>query len=292
MEKLPKQKEATKALFKNNISDAGRLQIILKNSIVIHRNSLTPPIVNFLKDQLNFFNADYAIKKKAGRSTWKTERYFKLIDETENTIEISKGFIGQLIRYCKQQHIDYEFLDQRKQLNNVGFLSSIQLLKHQYHPVEIASKKDFGIIVAPPGSGKTIVGLKIIEQKKQPTLIITHRKQIAEQWIDRIETFFGIPKREIGKIGQGKMKIGKHITVALIQTLAKKLSNENDTKKLAFSFGTIIIDECHHIPAKSFREVIHQLAPYYQYGLTATPFRRNNDEKLLFVYFPLKNHRL
>ncbi|WP_211344263.1 DEAD/DEAH box helicase [Flavivirga rizhaonensis] len=284
LEKLPKQKEVTKALFKNNISDAGKLQIILKNSIVIHRNSLTSPIVNFLKDQLNFFNADYAIKKKAGRSTWKTERYFKLIDETENTIEIPKGFIGQLIRYCKQQHIDYEFLDQRKQLNNVGFLSSIQLLKHQYHPVEIASKKDFGIIVAPPGSGKTIVGLKIIEQKKQPALIITHRKQIAEQWIDRIETFFGIPKREIGKIGQGKMKIGKHITVALIQTLAKKLSNENDTKKLAFSFGTIIIDECHHIPAKSFREVIHQLAPYYQYGLTATPFRRNNDEKLLFVY--------
>ncbi len=155
-------------------------------------------------------------------------------------------------------------------------------MKHQYRPIEITSKKDFGIIVAPPGSGKTIIGLKIIEQKEQPTLIITHRKQIAEQWISRIETFFGIPKREIGKIGQGKMKIGKHVTVTLIQSLSKKLANPNE--KLTSAFGTIIIDECHHIPAKSFREVIHKLSPYYQYGLTATPFRKNSDEKLLFVY--------
>ena len=155
-------------------------------------------------------------------------------------------------------------------------------MKHQFRPIEIASKKDFGIIVAPPGFGKTIVGLKIIEQKKQPSLIITHRKQIAEQWVSRIETFFGIPKREIGKIGQGKMKIGKHITVALIQSLSKKLANPDE--KLTSSFGTIIIDECHHIPAKSFRKVIHNLSPYYQYGLTATPFRKNSDEKLLFVY--------
>jgi superfamily II DNA or RNA helicase len=124
-----------------------------------------------------------------------------------------------LVRFCKQLHIDYEFIDQRKQLNKVGFSSTIQLLKHQFHPVETTTKKDFGIIVAPPGSGKTIIGLKIIEHKQQPALILTHRKQIADQWTDRIETIFGIPKKEIGKIGQGKMKIGKQITVALIQPL-------------------------------------------------------------------------
>ena len=284
LQALSNQKEEARVLFKNSNSSSGRLHIILKSSVIINRSGLIPPIVDFLKEHLNFFNADYAIKKNTGRSTWKTERYFKLIDETENTIEIPRGFIGNLVRFCKQQHIDYEFIDQRKQLNKVGFSSTIQLLKHQFHPVETATKKDFGIIVAPPGSGKTIIGLKIIEHKQQPALILTHRKQIADQWTDRIETFFGIPKREIGKIGQGKMKIGKQITVALIQTLAKKLSNENDMGKLASAFGTIIIDECHHIPAKSFRKVVHKLSPYYQYGLTATPFRKNNDEKLLFVY--------
>lgn len=278
---LSKQ-ESQNTISENKTSSDGKLQIVLKNSITINRNGLIPMIVNFLKEHLNFFNTDYAIKKKTGRSTWKTERYFKLIEETENTIEIPRGFVGKLIRFCNTQNIDYEFRDQRKKLNNTIFSSSIKLLKHQYRPIEITSKKDFGIIVAPPGSGKTIIGLKIIDQKKQPALIITHRKQIAEQWISRIETFFGIPKREIGKIGQGKMTIGKHVTVALIQSLSKKLASLNE--KLTSAFGTIIIDECHHIPAKSFREVIHKLSPYYQYGLTATPFRKNSDEKLLFVY--------
>lgn len=279
---LSEQKE-DKSFLNENVSKSGKLKIILKNSIILNRNGLTDSIVNYLKENLNFFNANYAIKKKTGRSTWKTERYFKLIKETENYIEIPRGFVGKLIRFCnRQENLNYQFLDQRQKLDKIQFSSSIQLLKHQNRPIEIASKKDFGIIVAPPGSGKTIIGLKIIEQKQQPALIITHRKQIAEQWVSRIETFFGIPKREIGKIGQGKVKIGKEITVALIQTLSKKLSK--DSNKLVSAFGTIIVDECHHIPAKSFREVIHQLSPYYQYGLTATPFRKSNDEKLIFVY--------
>lgn len=70
--------------------------------------------------------------------------------------------------------------------------------------------------------------------------------------------------------------------MTLIQTLVKKL-NENKAE-LKSAFGTILIDECHHVPAKSFRDVVHQLSPYYQYGLTATPLRKNNDEKLLFSY--------
>jgi len=81
-----------------------------------------------------------------------------------------------------------------------------------------------GVIVAPPGSGKTIIGLKIIVDKQQPTLIVVHRKQLMDQWIERIEAFMGIPRQEIGKIGQGKSKIGTHITVATIQGLISRPS--------------------------------------------------------------------
>lgn len=259
-----------------------KLQITLTNCISLNRPSVQPILINFLKEQLNFYNSEFVVKKKMGKSTWKTERYFNLIEEKVNTIEIPSGFIGNLIRFCKQNSITYNFSDLRRKLPEVEFSSSIRLLNHQKEPVLKASKKDFGIIVAPPGAGKTIMGLKIIEQKKQPALIITHRKQIAEQWIARIETFFGIPKREIGRVGQGKMKIGKQITVALIQSLSKKL--DESAAELKTAFGIILIDECHHIPATSFRKVIHQLTPYYQYGLTATPFRKNNDEKMLFYY--------
>lgn len=264
-------KNANIVAISNAISTSGKLQIILNSTISLNRSGLTPTLVSFLKNELNFYNTDYIVKKKMGRNTWQTERYFKFIEETENNVILPRGFVGKLIRFCIQNTIDYEFIDERKKINTIDISSTIHLLEHQEKALKVTSKKDFGIIVSPPGSGKTIIGLKIIEQKRQPALIIVHRKQIAEQWIERIETFFGIPKRDIGKIGQGKIKVGEKVTVALIQTLAKKL-NTGSSKELISAFGTIIMDECHHIPAKSFREVVNLLNPYYQYGLTATPF--------------------
>jgi superfamily II DNA or RNA helicase len=134
--------------------------------------------------------------------------------------------------------------------------------------------------VSPPGSGKTIIGLEIIAEKRQPALIIVHRKQLFDQWIDRIQSFLKIPKNEIGQIGNQKFTVGNKITVAMIQSLTR--SDEID--KIANSFGTIIVDECHHIPAKSFREAIVNFNSFYLYGLTATPKRKNNDEKLIYLY--------
>jgi superfamily II DNA or RNA helicase len=98
--------------------------------------------------------------------------------------------------------------------------------------------------------------------------------------MDRIQSFLKIPKKEIGQIGNQKFKIGKEITVAMILTLSRNAEIE----KISDSFGTIIVDECHHIPAKSFREAIVNFNSFYLYGLTATPKRKNNDEKLIYVY--------
>ncbi|WP_231367553.1 DEAD/DEAH box helicase [Gillisia sp. JM1] len=149
---------------------------------------------------------------------------------------------------------------------------------HQLGVIETVSKKDYGAIVAPPGSGKTVIGLKIIADKRQPTLIIVHRKQLLEQWTERIEAFLSISKKDIGVIGQGKSKIGKQITVATIQSLPKQIESVQN------QFGTIIVDECHHVPAKTFRNTIEKLQAYYLYGLTATPFRKYSDGKMIFTH--------
>jgi superfamily II DNA or RNA helicase len=103
---------------------------------------------------------------------------------------------------------------------------------------------------------------------------------LFDQWIERIQSFLKIPKHEIGQIGNQKFKIGKEITVAMIQSLTRS----DEISKIANSFGTIIVDECHHIPAKSFREAIVNFNSFYLYGLTATPKRKNNDEKLIYFY--------
>lgn len=110
-----------------------------------------------------------------------------------------------------------------------------------------------------------------------------HRKQLAIQWIERIESFLGIPKKDIGIIGQGKNTIGKQITIAMIQSLDKLLKSA-EVNKYENSFGVIIVDECHHVPADTFRNTITKLHSFYLYGLTATPFRKYNDGKLIFTY--------
>ncbi len=260
-----------------------KLIIRLANDIKINRYAISTTLINFLKEELNFLNTQFLIKKKMGKSAFGTERYFKLVEETESEVIIPRGFIGKIIRFCRENNIEYDFRDERKKLKEVSFLFNAQLREHQQIVIDTIAKKDLGVIVAPPGSGKTIVGLKIIAEKKQPALIITHRKQIADQWMERIETFLGIPKNEIGKIGQGKTKIGKQITVAMIQSLSKELEKP-DVVKLLTAFGTIILDECHHIPAETFRNTISKLQTYYLYGLTATPFRKYNDSKLIFIH--------
>ena len=266
----------------SNHSVNGKLQITLSNNIRLNRSSITLELASFLKEELNFSNSEFFVKKKSGRNTWGTQRFFKCIEETEHAVTVPRGFIGKLLRFCRQQKIEFEFLDLRHKRGAVKFDSTISLRPYQYPAVEAAKQKNFGIISAPPGSGKTLIGLKIIADNQQPSLIIVHRKQLMDQWIERIVTFLQIPKKEIGTIGQGKPKPGKLITVAMIQSLDKflELPENNEFSK---AFGTILIDECHHIPAETFRNTISKLEPYYQYGLTATPFRKGNDEKLIFI---------
>lgn len=271
---------ATKIIPEKALSTQNRIQIVLSNQIVIPRRQLSPDLILFLRDNLNFVNSDYIIKKKLGKNTFGTVTYFRMLEEKDGLVLLPKGFIGKLLRFCNEQKTKYQLIDERKKLTEVNFYFKASLYDYQQEAVDITDKKEMGIIVAPPGSGKTIVGLGIIAHKKQPTLIIVHRKQLFDQWVERIQSFLGIAEAFIGKIAPGQQKIGTHITVAMIQGLAS-IDSANGIFK---SFGMIIIDECHHVPAKTFWQVVQNFSCYYMYGLTATPVRKNNDEKLIFIH--------
>lgn len=269
-----------------NLTDAsqidqytGKLMIKLSNNIQLNRNAIPPKLFSFIKEELNFPNSAFFIKKNSGKNTFGTKRYFRLIEEEGNNVYLPKGFIGKLIRFCRNHQIDHHFRDERRTHKPVLFSFHATLRPYQEECIRAISKKDLGIVVAPPGSGKTVMALKIVADKQQPALIVVHRKQLLLQWIERIEAFLGIAKKDIGKISRRKTIPGKQITVATIQSLAK-----TNLKDLRDSFGLIIVDECHHIPAETYRATISQFNSRYLYGLTATPFRKNNDDKLIFFY--------
>jgi superfamily II DNA or RNA helicase len=265
-------------VVKSHFSDG--LEIVIDNHIWLRKDTLGPTLITFLREKLNFINSDYLIRKNLGRSTFKTERYFKLIGEENGWINIPRGFLFELIQFCKVKRISHQIVDNRQKQKSLTFQSGIRLYPYQEEALEPTQKHDFGVIVAPPGSGKTIMGLELIARKRQPALILVHRKQLFDQWVDRIESFLGIPEKDIGRYSGTVKKPGGKITVGMIQTM----NRSGEEQEIPDTFGTIIVDECHHVPAKTFREVITRVNSYYLYGLTATPMRKNNDEQLIYVF--------
>jgi superfamily II DNA or RNA helicase len=156
-----------------------------------------------------------------GLSTYKIERYFKLIDSRDDGYAIPRGFLGELINFLNEKNIKFVINDERKKCESIKFENNCKLYDYQQEAVKDILSENNGVLVAPPGAGKTIMGIEIISQLKQTALILVHKKQIFSQWLQRIESFMNIPKREIGQICANKKTIGEKITVAMIQTLSK-----------------------------------------------------------------------
>ena len=263
-----------------NMPTGGGLEILVSNQIDLQRFELTPGLIHFLKEELNFLNTEYLTKRRLGKSIYKVRKYFKLINETGDTVSLPRGFLQTLVGFLKENHIAYTVRFDTPHFEQTSYQSQIELTPAQTPIVQIAIESEQGVIVAPSGSGKTIIGLELVARRQLPALILVHRQQLLDQWVERMQTFLGIAKTHIGQYSGTKKKLGKQITVGLLQSLARK----GDLSELKDKFGTIIVDECHHIPAATFREVIAQLNPKYIYGLTATPKRKHNDEKLIYAY--------
>jgi hypothetical protein len=262
------------------LTDPKQLVLTVGSGIGLPKSKLNKTTVNFIREELNFPNLDYWLKKRLGKSVYQTEKFFKLINEDSDKVILPRGFLTKLTDHLRSRSIPFVIKNEQASLSEVSFSSSIILRPNQAEVVDAAMLAEQGVIVAPAGSGKTLIGLELIARRKQPALIITHRKQIMDQWVDRIQTFLGLAKSNIGRIGGVKNTIGDKVTVAMMQSLVRK----KDLSELANKFGLVIIDECHHIPAKTFREAVSALNPCYIYGLTATPERKHKDEKLIYLF--------
>jgi superfamily II DNA or RNA helicase len=136
---------------------------------------------------------------------------------------------------------------------------------------------DTGIFVAPPGTGKTVLGIHQVAERARSTLILVHRTQILEQWRAQLADFLELPAKEIGQIGGGKRKITGKLDVAMIQSLVRK----GDVADEVSRYGHVVVDECHHVPAVSFERVMNEVRAKYVTGLTATPKRRDGHDPIL-----------
>jgi superfamily II DNA or RNA helicase len=262
-----------------------KLNIFLQNNLRL--TGIPPQLYDLLTQRLKFPNPKYLENARMGRWNRGVPKelrfYFRL---RGGGLEIPRGFIRQLITTCRRLDIDYTVEDRRRSLPPVDYAFSGQLRPFQQQAVQHMLRKEFGTLNSPTGSGKTVMALYILAQRKQPALIIVHTADLARQWSERIESFLNIPVKEIGRIGGGKKKIGEKITVALVQSLYKC------AETVAPQVGHLIVDECHRTPSRTFTDAVTEFDARYMLGLSATPWRRDNLSKLIFWHLGDVHHQV
>lgn len=231
-----------------------------------------------IKERLTFQNPKWLENDRMGYWNGNTPEYLRHYREVRTGLMIPRGFGGQLVSLARNRKVPFRIEDRRRALSEINFHFKGTLKPFQEKAVEDVLSKDFGTLSAPTGSGKTVMALNVIAKRRQPTLIVVHTKELLYQWIDRIETFLGIPKEEIGVIGDGKKTIGEKLTVALVQTLYKC------AEEIFPHIGFLIADECHRAPARTFTQAVSAFDSKYMLGLSATPWRRDRLSRLIFWF--------
>ena len=198
----------------------------------------------------------------------------------DDSIRIPRGMRRPLIDMIGS-NIDYTIVDGRSNHEYSDVDSSIiQYRPYQEKAMHAMYQAEEGLLVAPAGSGKTVLGLSMVPLYGQPALWLTHTRQLAYQALDRIEQFLpSMGEGDVGLLGDGKWKPGKWITVGLIPTLVRRPAEVHAMRN---DYGLVILDESHHCPASTFLQVIGSLNPFFLYGLTATAYRRDKLENLMF----------
>jgi superfamily II DNA or RNA helicase len=262
-----------------------KLNIFLRNNLRL--TGIPAQLYDLLIQRLKFPNPKYLENARMGRWNRGVPKelrfYYRL---RGGGLVIPRGFIRQLITTCRRLDITYTVEDRRRSLPPVDYAFNGQLRPFQKQAVQHMLRKEFGTLNSPTGSGKTVMALYILAQRRQPALIIVHTADLARQWSERIETFLNIPVKEIGRIGGGKKKIGEKITVALVQSLYKC------AETVAPQVGHLIVDECHRTPSRTFTDAVTEFDARYMLGLSATPWRRDNLSKLIFWHLGDVHHQV
>jgi superfamily II DNA or RNA helicase len=138
---------------------------------------------------------------------------------------------------------------------------------------------DTGVLSATTAFGKTVIAAWLIAQRGVNSLVLVHRQQLLEQWIDRLVAFLDLSPKEIGRLGGGRRKLNGSLDVALMQSLVRKGVVDDRVA----DYGHLIVDECHHLSAHSFEQVARRTKARFVTGLSATVTRKDGHHPIIFM---------
>lgn len=285
--------EQTTFFHKEDVS--GNLKVVLSNQIYVKTEKLKPRIQNQIRRLAAFSNPQFYKNKAIGLSNYAQSRFIYLGYDENGYICIPRGLLDTLQERCKNAGINIEFDDKRCNGKALNVEFNGELRDNQKDAITALMKYDNGIISAATAFGKTVTCSGIISKIKASTLILLESSALVEQWEKALNTFLTINEElpeyqtKTGRVKKRKSVIGiihgaKDTSTGIIDiAMAGSLCKKGEYHQRLKEYGLVIVDECHHSASSTISAVLREVNAKYIYGVTATPFRGDGLEKIIFM---------
>ena len=267
---LNQEKDFSKIEFPLNSID-----MILLDFLYVPTAILSKSLINKLKSFASFENPQIKTLMALRKPLYNTPKFIQGFEEDANHLMLPRGLKNTVCDFFNLNGVKFSIEDKRYYEKLTTLKVEFTLRPEQSDAINQISKNDFAICVAPPGFGKTLLGAKMFELRACSTLIIVNKNMLLNQWIDRFSDYFSYDKKDIGYLGKSKNKLNGNIDIATMQSL-------KNNPEFIHNYSFVIVDECHHIPAVTFEQIIKNFRGKYILGLSATPNRKDGLQPILY----------
>ena len=265
------------------------LELVLGNQIYIAKEGLHPGLRNRLLRLAAFQNPEFYKAQAMRLSTYDKPRVIACAEDHPHHIGLPRGCLDEVRQTLTDLGVRTVIRDERhagRPSGHDGFTASCGRSSRR-RPTRLLAH-DTGVLAATTAFGKTVVAAWLIAQRGVNTLVLVHRRQLLDQWIERLSAFLDVPAKSIGRIGGGRSQPTGLLDVALIQSLVRKGVVDDRVA----DYGHLIVDECHHLSAHSFEQVARQAKARFVLGLSATVARKDGHHPIIFMQCGPVRHRV
>lgn len=254
-----------------------RIRCELGASFSLERSGIPPWMLSQIKHLAALSNPQFYKNESRRLSNHQTPRFIKCYREDFSHIHLPRGIMEEVQALAREAGSELFCADRRNVPEGISLEFRGMLRPEQDAAMKIVLAHDLGMLVAPPGAGKTVMGCYAAARRGLPTLILGDRKPLLEQWRKQLMELLGLTSRQIGQVGGGRDRQSGIVDLATIQSLARR----DDLLEFFSRYGFVIVDECHHLPAATFEACIREAPARYFLGLTATPYRSDGLQDIV-----------
>lgn len=265
-----------------------RLDLTLSDQIYISKEDVPPELRNCMIRLAAFQNPEFYKAQSMRLPTWGKPRIIGCAEDHPRHFALPRGCYEDVRTLLDDLKIEVSTHDQRVGGEPIDLSFQGELRPEQKTAVRKLLEHDTGVLSATTAFGKTVVAAWMIAERRVNTLVLVHRRQLLDQWVERLSEFLGVPQKDIGRIGGGRKRPTGRIDVATIQSLVRK----GVVKDCVADYGHVIVDECHHLSARSFELVARRTKARFVLGLSATVARKDGHHPIIFMQCGPVRHRV